>query len=69
MSHTYIPLTTSLFVASIIGFFISVVYVIQFSETWAVTFAIVFLILFFASMLSMAHAKPARLDTKRKKHR
>ena len=52
------PVGTSMFVASIIGFFTSAIYVIKFSETWAVTFAITFALMFVASMISMAHAIP-----------
>jgi hypothetical protein len=58
MPLKYAPVSTSLFVVSILGFFISVVYVIQFSETWAVAFAIVFIAMFVSSLISMTHAMP-----------
>jgi len=56
----YTPTSTSLFVTSILGIFISAAYVIQFSETWAVTFVIFFAILFVASLVTMANAEPSR---------
>jgi hypothetical protein len=52
------PLTTSFMVASILGFFISAVYVSKFSLPMAVAFAVVFFCMFIASIISMGRASP-----------
>jgi hypothetical protein len=52
------PLTAGFMVASIIGFFVSILYVYKFSLSLAISFAIVFLCMFFASMISMRNASP-----------
>ena len=52
------PLTTGFMVASIIGFFVSVLYISKFSLPMAVSFATVFFCMFLASMISMARASP-----------
>ena len=51
------PLSTTFFLASIIGFLVSVFYIPQFSQTWAFTFALIFFIMFIASIISMFKAK------------
>lgn len=52
------PLTTGFMLASIIGFFISALYVSKFSIPFAVAAAIVFFCMFIACMISMARASP-----------
>jgi hypothetical protein len=52
------PLTTGFLVTSIVGFFVSVLYITKFSLSMAVSFAIVFFCMFLASMISMARASP-----------
>lgn len=59
------PLKNSFMVASIIGFFVSVVYISKFSETWAFTFALMFVLMFIASMISMTYS-PTEYIKKRK---
>jgi len=52
------PLTTGFFLASIIGFLFSVVYLSQISLPLASAFTVVFICMFIASMISMARATP-----------
>ena len=52
------PLTTGFMVASVIGFFISALYVSKFSIPMAVAFSLVFFCMFIACMISMARASP-----------
>jgi hypothetical protein len=52
------PLKTSFLVFSIIGFLISVLYIPQFSISWAFAFALLFFLMFIASMISMTRATP-----------
>ncbi len=47
------PVTMSLFVTSVLGFFVSVGFVSKFSETFAVAFALVFLVMFVSALLSL----------------
>jgi hypothetical protein len=51
----YAPLKPSLFVASILGFFVSAVYILKFSQTWAITLALVFMLMIIACLMSMSH--------------
>ena len=48
------PLNSAFLVTSIIGFLISAFYLPQYSQTWAFTFGFIFIIMFVASMISMA---------------
>lgn len=57
-AREWAPLSAGFLVASIIGFFISVVYVQKFSLSLAISFAVVFFCMFLASMISMARASP-----------
>lgn len=57
-AREWTPLTTGFLLASIIGFFVSVLYVRKFSLSLAIAFAIVFFCMFLASMISMARASP-----------
>ena len=52
------PLKASFMVTSLVGFLVSVIYVQQFSLTWAVAFAFIFVLMFIASMLSMTCGAP-----------
>ena len=52
------PLKTSFLVTSMIGFLVSVLYIPQFSKTWAFAFGIVFTLMFVASMISMVRGAP-----------
>ncbi|RLE47118.1 hypothetical protein DRJ22_00130 [Candidatus Woesearchaeota archaeon] len=49
----YVPLKASFMLFSIIGFFVSILYVPEFSKTWAFAFALLFSLMFIASLLSM----------------
>ncbi len=57
-ARTWAPLTTGFLITSIIGFFVSVLYVRKFSISLAISFAVVFFCMFLASMISMARASP-----------
>jgi hypothetical protein len=57
-TRQWAPLSTGFLVASIIGFFVSILYVSKFSWSLAVSFAIVFFCMSLASMISMARASP-----------
>ncbi len=58
-SKRWTPLTTGFMVTSIIGFFVSLLYVAtKFSLKIGVAFAVVFLCMFFASVISMGRASP-----------
>ncbi len=64
-TRRWTPLTTGFMITSIIGFFISLLYVSRFSLPMAVSFAVVFMCMFLASMVSMARASPdAQLGAK-----
>jgi len=52
------PLRSGFLVTSMIGFLVSVLYIPQFSKTWAFAFGIVFTIMFVASMISMVRGAP-----------
>ena len=52
------PLKTSFMFASMVGFLISVLYITQFSTTWAFAFGIIFIIMFVASTVSMVRGSP-----------
>lgn len=54
------PLSNSFFLTSIIGFYISVIYVAKKWPDFGVAFAIVFVIMFIASIISLTYA-PAGL--------
>lgn len=53
-----VPLKSSFMVTSIIGFFVSVYYVMSLSKTWGFTFAVFFGMMFIASIISMTYAPP-----------
>ena len=61
----YAPLKGSFMAISIIGFFISVMYVADYSTTWAFAMGLVFVIMFVASLISMAKA-PIGLESKKR---
>lgn len=52
------PLKSSFMVVSIIGFFVSILWVGKYSQSLAFAFAVVFFAMFIASMVSMARAQP-----------
>jgi hypothetical protein len=49
------PLKGGYMITSIVGFFISAVYVFPRSQTWGFTFVIFFTLMFVASMISMTY--------------
>jgi len=51
-----VPFKGSFMLTSIIGFFVSVYYVMSLSKTWGFTFAIFFATMFIASLISMTYA-------------
>ena len=54
----YRPLNSTFFAVSMLGFLISIVYIPTLSETWAFALTIVFLIMIFASFISMQKSSP-----------
>jgi multisubunit Na+/H+ antiporter MnhB subunit len=56
MKFQYAHLSAGFMLTSIIGFFISIYYVMQLSPTWGVTFCLFFGIMFISSMISMTKA-------------
>ena len=55
----YAPLPMGFMITSILGFMISVFWIKNvINETWAFTFGLFFLVLFFASFISMRRADP-----------
>ena len=59
------PLGSKLLIAAILGLGISALYVPKISETWALAFSAVFVVLLIASIISMRKADPALLARKR----
>jgi len=52
------PLSASFTLASIIGFILSLVYIMDWDTTWGFAFALIFFCMFLASMQSMRYANP-----------
>jgi 4-hydroxybenzoate polyprenyltransferase len=50
-----VPFSSGFMLSSIIGFFISVFFVMDISPTWGLTFAIIFVIMFIASVVTLSH--------------
>ncbi len=57
MAPKIAPLSTTFFLASIIGFLVSVFYIPQVSQTWAFAFALLFFLMFIAAIISMFKAR------------
>jgi len=51
-----VPLKGSFMITSIVGFFVSVYYVMSLSKNWGFTFALFFGMMFIASLISMTYA-------------
>ena len=49
-----LPFSSGFMLTSIIGFFVSVFFVMKLSLTWGFTFALVFIIMFIASIITMS---------------
>ena len=59
----YAPLSTSFFGVSMIGFAVSVIYIPKLmSPSWAFAMGLVFLLMFFASFITMQRADPEMLE-------
>lgn len=54
----FAPLSSSFLAASIIGFLVSVWFIMDWSESWGFAFATVFVLMFISSMVSMVKAEP-----------
>jgi hypothetical protein len=63
------PLPGSFMVTSIIGFFLSVLLVFQAYPSWGTAFALVFILMFISSMISMTYADISVLEDMDKKKR
>ncbi|MEM4239756.1 MAG: hypothetical protein QXM31_01465 [Candidatus Woesearchaeota archaeon] len=57
-ARAWTPLSAGFMVASIVGFFVSLLYISKFSLPMSVAFAVVFLCMFLASIISMGRASP-----------
>lgn len=51
----HVPFSGGFMLTSILGFLVSVLFVMQYSVTWGFTFALVFVIMFIASVVSLSH--------------
>ncbi len=49
-----IPFSSGFMLTSILGFMVSVLFVMDYSPTWGFTFALVFVIMFVASIVTMS---------------
>ncbi len=66
----FAPLPSSFMLTAIIGFLISVILVYPYSMQWGFAFAIVFVLMFAASLISMTHApvgEELHIDERRKR--
>ena len=52
----YAPLSGGFMIASIVGFFVSVIYIADLSLNWGFALAVIFVIMFIASIISMTKA-------------
>ena len=57
----YAPLSGGFMIASIVGFFVSAIYISDLSFNWGFALAVIFVIMFIASIISMTKA-PVILD-------
>ena len=48
-----VPFSSGFMLTSILGFIVSVLFVMKYSETWGFTFALVFVLMFIASIITM----------------
>ena len=55
MLNNVAPLKGGYMITSIVGFIISAIYVFPRNNTWGLTFAIFFMLMFVASMISMTY--------------
>ncbi len=64
------PLSSSYMLVSMFGFVVSVLVIMNLSRPWGITFALIFALMFIASMISMTHApalEALEITFKRKK--
>ena len=52
----YAPLNGGFMIASIVGFFVSAIYIAELSLNWGFALSIVFILMFIASIISMVKA-------------
>ena len=62
-----VPLKSSFMLTSIVGFFVSIYFVMDISKTWGFTFALFFGMMFIASMISMVFAPISEKSSKKNK--
>jgi len=65
MAFPIVPLRSSFMVTSIVGFFVSIYFVMSLSKTWGFTFTLFFVMMFAASLISMTYAPVAEKPSKR----
>ena len=56
MQLRYVHLSAGFMLTSIIGFFISIYFIMSLSPTWGFTFTLFFMLMFVASIISMTKA-------------
>ncbi|MBN2459221.1 hypothetical protein JXB28_02960 [Candidatus Woesearchaeota archaeon] len=61
-----IPFSSGFMLTTMLGFFISVFFVMGISPTWGFTFALTFVILFVASVVSMSHIEASNREAMEK---
>jgi hypothetical protein len=52
----YAPLSGGFMIASIVGFFVSTIYIADLSLNWGFAMAVIFVLMFIASIISMTKA-------------
>ena len=52
----YAPLNGGFMIASIVGFFVSAIYIAELSLNWGFALSVVFILMFIASIISMVKA-------------
>jgi hypothetical protein len=55
LARNYVPLTGGFMLTSIIGFMVSTMFVMRLSVSWGFTFALFFVVMFIASVVSMSN--------------
>jgi multisubunit Na+/H+ antiporter MnhB subunit len=60
----FAPLKTSFMVASIIGFLVSAIWIAKYWPSYGFAFALVFTLMFVASMVSMTYASVSEKESK-----
>jgi len=60
-----VPLSGTFMITAIVGFFVSMLFVWQISQTWAIAFMIFFAVMIIAALISMTRAPVAEKEFKK----